>query len=56
MPSPETRRKVEDATTGDAIKAFQACAAVVAEQLGKRWKIKQLQHPARHTFPSAINA
>lgn len=42
MPSPETRRKVEDETTRDAIRAFQSRAAVVAEQLGKTWKIKQL--------------
>ena len=42
MPSPETRRQVEDETTRDAIRAFQSRAAVVAEQLGKTWKIKQL--------------
>lgn len=42
MPSPATRRQVEDETTRDAIRAFQSRAAVVAEQLGKTWKIKQL--------------
>lgn len=42
MPSPETRRKVEDETTRDAIRAFQSRAVVAAEQLGKTWKIKQL--------------
>lgn len=42
MPSPEMRRQVEDETTRDAIRAFQSRAAVVAEQLGKTWKIKQL--------------
>ena len=42
MPSPETRRQVEDETTRDAIRAFQSRAAVVAGQLGKTWQIKQL--------------
>jgi len=42
MPSPETRRKVEDEATRDAIKAFQERAAVIADALGKKWKIKQL--------------
>ena len=42
MPSPETRRQVEDETTREAIRAFQSRAAVVGEQLGKTWKIKQL--------------
>ena len=42
MPSPETRRQVEDEATRDAIKAFQERAAVIAGALGKRWTIKQL--------------
>lgn len=42
LPSPETRRKVEDEATREAILAFQSRAAVIAEQLGKSWKIKQL--------------
>lgn len=42
MPSPETRRQAEDAAMRDAIRAFQNRAAVVAEQLGKDWKIKQM--------------
>jgi predicted secreted protein len=42
MPSPETRRKVEDEATRDAIRAFQARAEVIAAALGKPWKIKQL--------------
>ena len=42
LPSPETRRKVEDEATREAIRAFQNRAAVIAEQLGKGWKIKQL--------------
>ncbi|MCA1937400.1 MAG: SIMPL domain-containing protein [Dechloromonas sp.] len=42
MPSPETRRQVEDEATRDAIKAFQSRAEVIAGALGKKWKIKQL--------------
>lgn len=42
MPSPETRRQVEDETTRQAILAFESRAAVVAKQLGKTWRIKQL--------------
>ena len=42
LPSPETRRKVEDEATREAIQAFQSRADVIAQQLGKRWKIKQL--------------
>lgn len=42
IPSPETRRRVEDEATRDAIRAFQARAEVIAAALGKPWKIKQL--------------
>ena len=42
MPSTETRRKVEDEATRDAIKAFQERASVIADALGKKWTIKQL--------------
>jgi predicted secreted protein len=42
LPSPETRRRVEDEATREAIRAFQSRAAVIAEQLGKGWKLKQL--------------
>lgn len=42
MPSPKTRRQVEDEATRDAIKAFQSRAEVIAGALGKKWKIKQL--------------
>jgi len=42
LPSPETRRRVEDEATREAIRAFQNRAALIAEQLGKGWKIKQL--------------
>jgi predicted secreted protein len=42
QPSPETRKKVEDQAVIDAIAAFKARAGVVAEALGKTYRIKQL--------------
>lgn len=42
MPAPETRRQAEDEAMREAIRAFQNRAAVVGEQLGKDWKIKQM--------------
>ena len=42
MPSPETRRQVEDEAMREAIRAFQGRAALVGEQLGKTWRIKQM--------------
>ncbi|WP_240327648.1 SIMPL domain-containing protein [Dechloromonas sp. HYN0024] len=42
LPSPEARRQVEDEATREAIRAFRSRAEVIAEQLGKGWKIKQL--------------
>ena len=42
LPAPETRRKVEDEATREAIAAFRQRAAVVAEVLGKPYKIRHL--------------
>ena len=42
LPAPETRRKVEDEATRDAIGAFRQRAAVVAEVLGKPYTIRHL--------------
>jgi predicted secreted protein len=42
LPSPETRRKVEDEATRDAIAAFRQRAAVVAEVLGQPYTIRHL--------------
>lgn len=42
MPAPETRRQAEDEAMREAIRAFQNRAAVVGEQLGKAWQIKQM--------------
>ena len=42
LPSPETRRKVEDEATREAISAFRQRAAVVAEVFGKPYKIRHL--------------
>lgn len=41
-PAPETRRKAETDATLDAIAAFRARAAVVADALGKPYRIKHL--------------
>lgn len=54
MPAPETRRKVEDETTRDAIRAFQSRAAVAADQLGKAWKIKQLNIQQGGSMPMPV--
>lgn len=42
MPSPATRKEVEAGVTRDAIRAFEARAAVIAETLGKSYRIKRL--------------
>lgn len=42
LPAPETRRKVEDEATRDAIAAFRQRAAVVTEVLGKPYTIRHL--------------
>jgi predicted secreted protein len=54
MPSAETRRQVEDDTTRDAIRAFQARAAVVADQMGKKWQIKQMNIQQAGQFPQPM--
>ena len=54
MPSAETRRQVEDETTRDAIRAFQLRAAVVAEQLGKKWQIKQMNIQQAGQYPQPM--
>lgn len=41
-PSPGVRQKVEEQATRDALAAFSQRAAVIADALGKTWKIKQL--------------
>lgn len=54
MPSAETRRQVEDETTRDAIRAFQSRAAVVADQLGKKWQIKQMSIQQGGQYPQPV--
>lgn len=54
MPSAETRRQVEDETTRDAIRAFQLRAAVVADQLGKKWQIKQMSIQQGGQYPQPM--
>lgn len=41
-PSPETRRKAEDEAMLDAVALFKARARLLAESLGKNYRIKQL--------------
>ena len=42
QPSPETRKKVENEAMLDAISAFKARAKVIADAMGKPYRIKQL--------------
>ena len=42
QPSPETRKKVENEAMLDAINAFKARAKVIADAMGKPYRIKQL--------------
>lgn len=42
LPSPATRAQVEEGVVQDAIRAFEAKAALVARTLGKPYKIKRL--------------
>lgn len=42
MPSPDTRHQAEDEAMREAIRAFQSRAALIADALGKGWKIKQM--------------
>lgn len=42
MPAPETRRVVADQAIVEAVQAFRKRAALVAGELGKSWKIRQL--------------
>lgn len=41
-PSPEARRQSEDAAILDALAAFRARAGLIADALGRNWKIRQL--------------
>jgi uncharacterized protein YggE len=42
LPSPETRKKAENEATLEAIAAFKSRAKLVAEALGKPYRIKSL--------------
>ncbi len=42
LPSPETRRQVGDEAIREAIQSFQQRAGLIAGELGKSWKIKQM--------------
>lgn len=51
LPSPETRRKAENDATLDAIAAFRARAKLVADALGKPYRIRQLSIGAQGYRP-----
>lgn len=42
LPAPETRKKIEDEATLEAIAAFRARAKLLADALGKPYRIKQM--------------
>lgn len=42
QPAPETRRRVENEVSVDAITAFKARASVISEAMGKKYRIKQI--------------
>ncbi|MCE1181810.1 MAG: SIMPL domain-containing protein [Rhodocyclales bacterium] len=42
LPSPEKRKQVSDQAILEAVRAFQQRAALVAGELGKTWKIRQI--------------
>lgn len=42
VPAPETRKKIEDEATLEALAAFRAKAKLIADAMGKPYRIKQL--------------
>jgi predicted secreted protein len=57
--APETRAKAADEAMVDALKAFQARAAIAAEALGKRWRVKNInvsQNAAPQPYMRAARA
>lgn len=51
QPSPETRKKAESEATQEAIAAFRARARLVAEALGKPYRIRHLSLGGEHRRP-----
>ncbi len=52
MPSPETRRRVEDEAMREAIRVFRQRAALISDELGRKpWKIKQLNVQQNGAMP-----
>lgn len=54
LPSPPTRAAAEDEATREAIRAFRARAALIAEQFGKPYKIKQLNIQQQGSHPPPV--
>ena len=42
LPAPETRKKVEDEATLDAIAAFQGRATLISKAMNKSYRIRQM--------------
>jgi len=56
LPSPETRKRAEDKAILDALAAFQVRGKLVADAMGKRFKIKQLSVGANgHLRPMMLS-
>lgn len=53
-PSESTRREVEEAATREAIKAFERRATVIAQALGKSYRLKQLNIQQAGSFPPVL--
>ena len=58
QPSPETRKKVENAAMLEALGAFKARAKVISEAMGKPYRIKQLtvNTSGRYVEPMVVRA
>jgi predicted secreted protein len=55
IPSPDTRKKAENEAMLDAIAAFKARARIVADALGKPYRIKQLAINSSGRFASPMS-
>jgi predicted secreted protein len=56
LPAPETRKKAENEAMLDALAAFKARAKVIADALGKPYRIKALSISSSGRPPSAHDA
>ena len=54
LPSSGTRLEIEEAATREAIKAFERRAGVIAQAMGKPYRIKQLNIQQAGSFPPVM--